>query len=81
MHQPPPEPPGRIPRWRVTEPVRFYLWPAVLAVAGLLTYLAWHRPTVWAPALVVVVMLALSVEAVRVSTVTPAELVRSRQKQ
>lgn len=70
---------GRVHRLKLTQPVRFYLWPALLLLLLVLLVPAvaagaWLALAVELPALAVV---AAAGEAARISTVTPLDVARA----
>ena len=76
---------GRVARWKLTEPVRLYLWPvaALLLTSGLVGGIRdgdWWRACLFVAAAVVIVLMA---EAARASVYSPRSVVqtvmRSRQ--
>ena len=76
---------GRVAQWKLTEPVRLYLWPAValLLTSGLVGGIRdgdWWRACLFVAAAVAIVLMA---EAARASVYSPRSVVqtvmRSRQ--
>lgn len=74
---------GRVARWKLTEPVRFYQWP----VAGLLLVAAvvagiqagdWWRASVFAAA---AVLILIATSAARASVYSPRSLVQTLLRQ
>lgn len=73
---------GRLHRWKLTEPARFYLWPALLLLLAVLmppaiAAGAWLALVLELPAVAIV---ALAGEAIRRSTIPPIGMARAALK-
>ena len=71
--------PGLIRRLRLTQPVRFYCWPAIVVLLAVLVVPAvaagaWLALVVDLPA---VAFLVVAVEAARMSTLSPLEVAKA----
>lgn len=74
--------PGRLERWRLEHPVRFYVYPplALLLLVGPVVLIA--APVIAAAGLLPLIVAALvGVECAAHSTLSPVALIRARQEQ